>query len=240
LAIPIQTGYPINPNRVPDQEFNNSGTGFYINPSQGVFSINELWYKLNNEKDAKGLPGTYKIGGWFHSDTFSDKLYDNNGIPLTSPASDGHPRAVAGNYGFYFVADQAVWQNKSDSNQPKEIDLFLRGGNAQADRSVFDYYCDGGITFTGFIPGRPLDLFGVATAYGNIADGLLGYVEGGAEFDGPTHPPADFEENIEVTYLAKVTPWWSVQPDLQVLIHPGGSAAVPNALVLGCRMVLTF
>ena len=229
-----------NPNRAPSHDYNNSGAGFYINGSQGLFSINELWYNLNKEKDARGLPGTYKIGGWLHTDTFSDKRYDNNGIPLASPASDGHPRALDGNHGFYVIADQAVWQDKSDPNQTKEIDLFFRGGNALGDRSVFNYYCDGGITFNGLIPGRPNDLFGVATAYGNIGSSLRGFVEDENSFNGTNLPVPDFEQNIELTYLAQLSQWWTVQPDLQVIIHPGGSAAIPNAVVLGCRTTITF
>jgi len=236
---PDRLGDP-NPNRGPSNNFNNSGTGFYINGSQGLFSISELWYKLNQEKDARGLPGTYKIGGWLHTDTFSDQRYDNTGISLESPASDGQPRALDGNHGFYVVADQAVWQDNSDSNQPKEIDLFFRGGTALGDRSLFDYYCDGGMTFNGLIPGRANDFFGLATAYANISPGARGIAEDGNTFDGTNAPIPDFEQNIEVTYSAQIAPWWTVQPDLQVIIHPGGSTALPNAVVLGCRTVISF
>jgi porin len=236
---PDRLGDP-NPNRAPGGGFNNSGAGFYIDGNQGLFNINELWYNLNKEKDARGLPGTYKIGGWLHTDTFSDKRYDDHGIPLASPASDGHPRAIDGNHGFYMVADQAVWQDKTDSNQTKEIDLFFRGGNALGDRSVFNYYCDGGMTLNGLIPGRSNDLLGVATAYGNIGSGLRGFVEDENSFNGTNLPVPDFEQNIELTYAAQIAPWWSVQPDLQIVMHPGGSAAIPNAVVLGCRTVITF
>ncbi len=236
---PDRLGDP-NPNRAPSDDFNNSGTGFYINGSQGLFSVNELWYNLNREDNATGLPGTYKIGGWLHTDTFSNLRYDNHGIPLASPASDGHPQALDGNNGFYGVVDQAVWQDKSDPKQTKEIDLFLRGGNALGDRSIFDYYLDGGVTFNGLIPGRPSDLFGVATAYGHIGSGRQGFSADEKSFNGRNVPIPDFEQNIELTYLAQLSQWWTVQPDMQIIIHPGGSAAVSNAVVLGCRTVITF
>ena len=236
---PDRLGDP-NPNRAPSDDFNNSGAGFYINGSQGLFNIDELWYNLNKEQNATGLPGTYKIGGWLHTDTFSDKRYDNNGVPLASPASDGHPRALDGNNGFYVIADQAVWQDKSDPNQTEEIDLFFRGANALGDRSVFDYYFDGGVTFNGLIPGRPNDLFGVATAYGHIGSGLQGFAQDQNAFDGTNQPIPDFEDNIEITYFAQVSPWWTVQPDMQIIVHPGGSSAIPDAVVLGVRTVITF
>jgi porin len=236
---PDRLGDP-NPNRGPSDDFDNSGADFYVNGSQGIFDIDELWYNLNKEANAHGLPGTYKIGGWFHTDTFSDRRYDNNGIPLASPAGDGHSRALDGNYGFYGIADQAVWQDKSDPQQTREIDLFFRCGNAQGDRSVFDYYFDGGVTFNDMIPGRPSDLFGVATAYGHIGSGLEGFTEDQNHFDGTNLPVPDFEQNIEVTYIAQIAPWWTVQPDMQVIIHPGGSSAIPNALVFGCHTVIKF
>jgi porin len=236
---PDRVGDP-NPNRAPDGDFNNSGTGFYINGRQGFFNIDELWYNLNKEDKATGLPGTYKLGGWLHTDTFSNLRYDNHGVPLASPASDGHPRALDGNNGFYAVADQAVWQDKSDPNQTQEVDLFFRAGNALSDRGIFDYYLDGGVTFNGLIPGRGSDLFGVATAYGHIGSGLQGFTEDENNLDAKNAPVPDFEQNIEVTYLAQISPWWTLQPDLQVIIHPGGSAAVSNAVVLGCRTVINF
>jgi porin len=236
---PDRLGDP-NPNRAPGDDYNNTGTGFYLNGNQGLFSINELWYNLNKEKDARGLPGTYKIGGWLHTDTFSDRRYDDHGVPLASPASDGHPGAVDGNHGFYVVADQAVWQDKSNPNQTREIDLFFRGGNGLGDRSVFDYYCDGGITFNGLIAGRPNDLFGIATAYGNIGPGMRGFVEDENNFNGTNLPVPDFEQNIELTYFAQIAPWWTVQPDFQIIVHPGGSSAIANAVVLGCRTVISF
>ena len=236
---PDRIGDP-NPNRTPDGEYDNTGTDFNINGHQGLFNIDELQYNWNKEKDAKGLPATYKVGGWFHTDTFSSKRYDNTGLPLASPASSGRAMAVDGNNGFYVVADQAVWQNKSNPGQTDEIDVFFRAGNALGDRSTFNYYCDGGITFNGVIPGRPNDLFGLATAYGNIGSGLRGYVEDENSFNGTSVPVPDFEENVELTYYYQITPWWSVQPDLQVIFHPGGSSAVQNAVVLGARAVITF
>ena len=236
---PDRIGDP-NPNRTPSNNFNNSGTGFYVNGSQGLFSINELWYNLNKEANATGLPGTYKIGGWLHTDTFSNLRYNTRGQPLASADSDDHAQAVDGNHGFYVIADQAVWQDKSNPKQTREVDLFLRGGSALGDRSIFNYYCDGGVTFNGLIPSRPSDLFGVATACGNIGSGLRGFVADENSDDGTNLPIPDFEQNIELTYLAQLSQWWTVQPDLQILIHPGGSTAIPNALVLGCRTVINF
>jgi porin len=236
---PDRIGDP-NPNGTPGNKYDDSGTNFYIDGSDGIFNINELVYNMNQGDKDTGLPATYKVGGWVHTGAFSDMRDDDKGTPLGSPASDGHPASVNGNYGFYGVADQTVWQDKSDSNQPKNIGLFFRGGSAEPDRSLFDYYFDTGVVFNGLVPGRPSDTFGLASAYGHISSVEKGSVEDENNLGGESEAVPDFEANIELTYFAQLAKWWTVQPDLQVLIHPGGSSAVPNALVLGVRTTVTF
>jgi porin len=236
---PDRLGDP-NPNGTPGNKYDDSGTNFYIDGSDGVFNINELVYNLNQGNKDTGLPGTYKVGGWVHTGAFSSRRDDDEGTPLGSPASDGQPASVNGNYGFYGVVDQTVWQDKSDANQPKNIGLFFRGGSAEPDRSLFDYYFDSGVVFNGLVPGRPSDTFGLATAYGHISSGERGSVEDADQLGGQSDAIPDFEANVELTYFAQLAKWWTVQPDLQILIHPGGSSAVPNALVLGVRTTVTF
>jgi len=55
---------------------------------------------------------------------------------------------------------------------------------------------------------------------------------------------------LEVTYQARIAPWWVLQPDLQLVFHPGGHIPAPppasvtrpisNALVVGLRSSITF
>jgi carbohydrate-selective porin OprB len=37
-----------------------------------------------------------------------------------------------------------------------------------------------------------------------------------------------------------VTSWLSVTPDIQYVIKPGGSSGIPNALVIGAQLAVTF
>ena len=41
------------------------GTAFRLNDH--VFAVGELWYSINQGDHASGLPGTYKLGAWYHS-----------------------------------------------------------------------------------------------------------------------------------------------------------------------------
>ena len=53
---------------------------------------------------------------------------------------------------------------------------------------------------------------------------------------------------LELTYHAKITPWLTVQPDFQYVIHPGGNVPQPDnptqalkdAAVFGLRGTITF
>jgi len=54
---------------------------------------------------------------------------------------------------------------------------------------------------------------------------------------------------LELTYQAQIAPWWTVQPDLQVIFHPGGTVANPrsasgavvrDAVIVGLRTTIKF
>ena len=55
---------------------------------------------------------------------------------------------------------------------------------------------------------------------------------------------------LEVTYQAQIVPGWTIQPDFQYIINPGGHVADPadpeglrplrNALVFGVRTTVNY
>jgi len=47
------------------------------------------------------------------------------------------------------------------------------------------------------------------------------------------------ETTLELTYLAQFRSWLAVQPDVQLVIHPGGTSARRDALVPGLRIALS-
>ena len=90
---------------------------------------------------------------------------------------------------------------------------------------------------------RPDDVLTLGVAYGQISAAA-------ARADrvaGPPTPVRDHEAVIELSYIARLASGWTVQPDLQYVIHPGGNVTNPNgtgtvknALVLGIRTTITF
>ena len=102
----------------------------------------------------------------------------------------------------------------------------------------------------GLFPGRERDLLGVAASYGRIGDGARGLDRDEIRFTGTGGTIHDYEAVLEITYEARIAPWWTLQPDFQLIAHPGGHVAppsaafsarpIPNALVLGLRSSIVF
>jgi porin len=52
-------------------------------------------------------------------------------------------------------------------------------------------------------------------------------------------PIRDFEMNVELTYRAQIMNGWTVQPNLQYILHPNGDAT-KNAMVMGVRSLWRY
>ena len=211
------------------QNVNRHGFRWDLSPSNGYFSIHELIFRTNQGAGANGLPGEFKIGGWF--DTAPDP-----------DASSTQPW----NYGLYFIANQMLYrvpqpasasvtansgqQTAAPSLTDKGLGIFAYIGLAPRNSSVINFYVDGGLNYKGLIPTRDNDVLGVGFAYGHLNNNPQGN-------DGSSNP--GYEMVFEATYQIVLTPWLSLQPDLQYVMQPS-STDIPNALVLGTRATISF
>ncbi len=246
-----------NPGFVQGTAYNDHGIRFPISGNQGAFSLYEFGFLLNRGKDSHGLPGAYRIGGFFDTDTFSDQRFDARGRALT----------LHGDGGVYAVAEQVVYRPPGAGNQHEEVGqtaaapvgnaedspltpgagpsgpelrVFGRVGGAPADRNLADFYAETGLNFRGLLPGRGRDVLGIGFTYTNVSGDVRRAAEDANRLHGTHQSLPDYEAVLETTYEANLTPWLQVQPDLQYIIHPGGSPRDGNALVLGVRTVITF
>ena len=225
---------------------NAGGTAFRL--GDDAFAIAEAGYALNQEKDATGLPGTYKLGGWYHSGHFADQRFDRGGLSLASPASSGVPAQHRSDYGLYAAADQMVW--RVPDTKDSGVGIFFRVSGSPSDRNLVDFYVDGGFNYKGLLPDRGDDVLGLGVAYARVGDAASALDRDVNFFSGTRRPVRDYEMAVELTYRAQVTPWWTVQPDLQVIVHPGGHVADPtdptrrrairDAVVVGLRTGVAF
>jgi porin len=245
VLVGVFSGDPAGPNCNDDPQVCNAhGTTFSF--YGGTLWMGELHYKLNQGEHAIGLPGIYKLGGWYATANFPDQHFgvDATGAVVSlgvDPTAD--PIQHRGNWGLYALADQMVWRQGDRS-----VNLFVRGGFSPADRNLLSWYVDGGAGFTGLLPGRPADVLTFGVAYAEISSDAVAADQDALAANGPPSFIRDHEVVFEVSYAFQIAPWWIVKPDFQYIIHPGGNVAHPddptvtvgNAAIFGVRSTFTF
>jgi|HubBroStandDraft_5_1064220.scaffolds.fasta_scaffold07900_4 porin len=189
------------------------------------------------------LPNDIKIGAWINTGSFADQRFNSNGGLL---AASGAPLQHRNDYAIYGIVDHELWHDKG--NIDRSLDSFVRVMGAPADRNLIDLYVDAGLSFKGPLKSRPDDTIGIGFAIGRISPQAAAYTRDLAFLTGTPAPVPDYEAVIELTYQWMLAKDWSIQPDLQYVIHPGGNIANPlspgsaiaNALVLGVQTSLKF
>jgi porin len=226
------------------QVCNRYGTTFSF--SGGALWMGELQYAVNQDKKAVGLPGVYKLGAWYATTDFADQHYGldgfGNAVSLADPTV-ADPLNHRGDWGIYGVADQMVWRSDKQS-----LNLFVRAGLSPSDRNLISFYVDGGAGFKGLLPGRADDVLTFGVAYAKISPDAAAFDQDTLALNGPPYPIRSEEVVFELSYAAQIAPWWTVQPDLQYIVHPGGNVSDPddptvivgNAFVAGIRSTIKF
>jgi porin len=216
-------------------------------PSGGLLSMNEAEARWESLLKGRKLPGVAKAGFFIQS-----------GPSPAAPQkwSFGPPESPQYCTGFYGILDQMLYrapgQDEAPSKNPvsgkavadgkgsdgdapvRGLNSWLRLGFCPQPYNPLSIYTDGGLVYTGLIPGRKEDKTGVAFCYGQVSSGYmdLGNDQG---IPGPS-----FEAVIEFTHSIRLAPAIALQPDVQYVLHPGGSRQNGNALVVGFRAVVDF
>jgi porin len=231
------------------QKLNPSGTTFNLH--NGALVIGEVQYAINqpssnpNDPKPSGLPGTYKLGFWYNSNSFADPGYDTTGLSLANPASTGIPAKHGGDYSIYAVADQMVWRPSADS--PQSVGVFARIMGAPGDRNVVDLGMNAGVTLKAPFKGRDNDVVGLAVGYAHIGSHAQDLANAQANYT-PGYPSRSAETILEATYQYQVAPWWQLQADFQYVFSPGGgipdpenaSQRIGDEAIVGLRTTIAF
>jgi porin len=233
-----------------DQNLHNFNWNF--GPSGGLLNINEAEFSWKSISNRKQLPGTAKAGFWIQS---------GQSPIVPEEWSFGPPESLQYCTGFYGIIDQmlyrALGQDEALSKNPiagkavvdgkgtdgkssasdapvRGLNSWLRVGFCPQSYNPLSIYTDGGFAYTGLIPGRKEDKTGIAFCYGQVSSGYtnLGNAQG--------VPGSYFEAVIEFTHSIRLAPAIALQPDIQYVLHPGGSRQYGNALVAGFRAVVDF
>ncbi len=247
----IYNGSPVRYNYGDPQQRNPSGTSFPLNG--GVLAIGEIQYaypalgSMVNAGEAEPLARVYRLGVWYNSENFADEAYDNTGLSLASPASNGDPLYHHGNWGIYAVADQIVWQSARDPDQ--NVNVFVRAmGSPQGDRNLISVSLNAGVVIHEPIRHRDDDTLGIGMGYTHVTNGAAA-LDQATNFYSPNSTIVRGGETfVEMTYQYQVMPWLQLQPDIQYVWNPGAGVVNPNnppqrvgnELVLGLRTNILF
>ena len=131
---------------------------------------------------------------------------------------DSQGDTVRGNFGFIGSVDRAV---------NARLSVFARVGAALSDRSTVPWEIETGFNFSPVFGAS--DKLGVALAYVDLnrSPAVTG-----------TATPLRHEIILESTLDLPLTKWLDLQPDVQYIIDPGGTATARNAWVVGIRVSL--
>ena len=91
----------------------------------------------------------------------------------------------------------------------------------------------------GLLPGRGDDVLSFGVAYAKISSDAAALDRDTLALNGPPYPIRDAEVVLELNYAVQIAPWWTIQPDLQYIVHTSGKAG-SDAKIAGVRSVLKF
>ena len=246
LSAAIFDGDAAGPGLDDPQLRDNHGVNFRINDPPLV--IGDVQYIWNGKKGDPGLDGKFKVGGWRHFGEFSDQHFTAQGFSIASPFSPGMPASLSGNFGVYSVFEQKIYRVGNDDD--RGIGIFARASSSSSDRNLIDRYADGGVEFIGLSDARPKDKFGIAVGYAHVSSHAHALDVDFQQLMSPSWPLRSFESLVTAVYQYEVRPGWTLQPNFQYFVHPGGGATNPlgsnpgrplrDAAVFGLRTVLKF
>jgi porin len=158
----------------------------------------------------KDRPGRLALGAWRHTGDFA--RYDGG---ADEDGTDG----------FYAVLEQRLAGARVlGSGEGRALDAFLQLGTADADVSPIDGHVGAGVVASGWLwPARD-DVLGLGVSSALLSD------EPAAGFDTPA------ETALELFWALDLVPGVRLQPDLEVVIDPGGDASRDEAWIATLRL----
>jgi porin len=175
---------------------------------------------------ASGLPpydNKLAFGGWYYTASFDD---------LSAVDAQGNALRRRGSSGAYMLIDRTLFKDQDDPK--KRLAGFLQMGIADDRVNRFGSYIGTGLATTGLFRGRPNDELGFAVAIARNGSHYLDL----QQFQGM--PTSRTETAFELTYLAQITDWFAVQPDIQYIIHPNTDPSLRNVLAFQLRFEFSY
>lgn len=142
-------------------------------------------------------------------------------------AGAGRPRVSQGGY----VLTEAPLGDQTGRFATR---LFARVSISDGNTTDFVGGWQAGALVTGVLAGRPESAFSLGINQALLSDG------GRANLRDAGIDPAHAETTLEVTYSDKILDHLALQPDLQVILTPGGDRDAKPAVVAGLRLTFDY
>lgn len=192
---------------------------FFRRPVKRVETEREENEELSEaEENMHGLPGHYWFGAYYSTWEY---------------AQFGSTQSAANAYGFYWHADQKVYEEAPGSDQGLTLwTAFVLSPQENIAKIPFQWNC--GVAYQGMVPQRNEDIAMFGLAYGSFSDD---YGNAGNAYNGE---PVSYEMALEWGYRIQFNRFLYAQPNIQYIVQPGGTGSIPDAFVLGLQIGVTF
>jgi porin len=159
------------------------------------------------------------VGAWRYTEKEDDvRARLANGEPVRSTAQ-----------GAYVLAEHRLIDG---ADEGRSTDLFLRAGVSDGDTTDFRGGWQAGVLVSRVFASRPDSAFSIG-----VEQGLLS-AKGRANLRDEGVRAAKAESSVEITYSDRILPRVTLQPDLQLIRHPGGDKGRETAVVGALRVTV--
>lgn len=206
----------------------NDPTELRINKREGSFNIVEMGVVQSARRSREYFK--LALGAWYLNQKVSEFAGLSENFDVAGVRGQFDEPGIGG---IYFLGERAL----GDS-----LGLFAMAGHTESRISRVDRFVAMGLNFSGLIPGRSKDIFGVGVSHSRQSDAFI-QANKGVDFD--SDGIADdccftAETTFEMTYKVTVSKWLIVQPDVQFIHQPAMSFFLGNTYVVGIRLRSLF
>ncbi|MDD2707494.1 MAG: carbohydrate porin [Verrucomicrobiae bacterium] len=208
------------------------GGNFTFNFDQGAGILGQGGYRLNMKPNEAELPGLYSMGFFINTDRYS--TYD---VPSRSEFNNG---------GLYWMLQQMVYREPGEENLKRKpgawgfdsqtgLTLWSSIVNTPSENvNPFPLEVNGGLVYQGPFKARPQDFAALGCGWISASDDMR------TQQSTMGAPIQDFEMALELNYRLNVTRFFYVQPVVQYIVCPNADGRLPDAVVLGAQIQVTF
>jgi porin len=207
-----------SPGAAPSTESNHFGTHWALRADEGALLAFEAAWSRKADEDEESPSTMAKAGVVLHTDRFADQADPD--------------RSRKGNRAVYGLIEQELWRDPAAP--ARRLAAFARGTWAPDRWNAIQFAGETGLVLRAPLPGRDEDAMALGLAHFRSSDSLRHAAREAGEA-APGH-----ETVVELTYHCQAAPWLVIQPDVQVIFHPGGARELDPAIVAGLRVSASF